>query len=118
MVASRKPRLWVLRVTAASVGDYRPRLDRRVARSKARPADREVRRKEAREARSNEASTLTDGVLTHAGRRPRSKACRRKKKKEEIHRRHGRRQDKVVERGGEGRRTYRNPARNREKTRG
>lgn len=36
-------------VTAASVGDYRPRLDRRVARSKARPADREVRRKEARE---------------------------------------------------------------------
>ncbi|KYM92405.1 hypothetical protein ALC53_00860 [Atta colombica] len=56
-------------VTAASIGDYRPRLDRRVARSKARPTDREVRRKEA-------------------GWRPRSKACRRKKK--EIHRRHGR----------------------------
>jgi len=34
-------------VTAASIGDYRPRLDRRVARSKARPTDREVRRKEA-----------------------------------------------------------------------
>lgn len=67
-------------VTAASVGDYRPRLDRRVARSKARPADREVKRKEAW-ARSNEASTLTDGVLTYAGWRPRSKACRRKKER-------------------------------------
>lgn len=78
-------------VTAASVGDYRPRLDRRVARSKARPADREVRRKEARERAAMKHPTLTDGALAHTGWRPRSKACRRKKKKE-IHRRRGRRQ--------------------------
>lgn len=74
-------------VTAASVGDYRPRLDRRVARSKARLADREVRRKEARE-RTAMKHPHSRPVCSHT---PRSKACRRKK--EEIHRRHGRRQD-------------------------
>lgn len=56
-------------MTAAPVGDYRPRLDRRVARSKARPADREARRKEARRER--------DRASTDGGR---SKACRRRKR--------------------------------------
>lgn len=91
-------------VTAASVGDYRPRLDRRVARSKARPADREVRRKEARE------RAAMKHPHTH-GRRPRSKACTAEKKKE-IHRRRGEGGRGSGTKGG----TYRNPARNREKT--
>lgn len=50
-------------VTAASASDYRPRLDRRVARSKAR-SDREVRRKEAHE-RADETSTLMEDAHTH-----------------------------------------------------
>lgn len=50
-------------VTAASASDYRPRLDRQVARSKVR-FDREVRRKEAHE-RADEASTFVDGTHTH-----------------------------------------------------
>jgi len=76
-------------VTAASVGDYRPRLDRRVARSKARPADREVRRKEARE-RAAMKHPLTDGALTH-GRTAAAIKRSAAEKKKEIHRRLGRR---------------------------
>lgn len=78
VVAGRKPRCAStgFTVTAASASDYRPRPDRRVARSKAR-SDRKVRRKEAHE-RADEASALMDArTRAHGGR---SKACRGRKK--------------------------------------
>lgn len=82
-------------VTAASVGDYRPRLDRRVARSKARPADREVKRKEAREraAMKRPHSRTARSHTSDGGRDQKPAAAKKKKKKKgkEIHRRRGRR---------------------------
>lgn len=94
-------------VTAASVGDYRPRLDRRVARSKARPADREVRRKEAREraAMKHPHSRTVRSHTPDGGRDQKPAAEKRKKFTVDVE-------------GGGTRGTYRNPVRNREKTRG
>lgn len=62
------------KVTAASVGDYRPRFDRRVARSKAR--SRDVRRKEAPRVRRHLRTLTTARSHTDSGR---SKSLPRKK---------------------------------------